>query len=59
MILTASAEVAEKLFKKCIFNRDPGFDNPQYGQVGSSELISFRQFGQSIEFFSFVDIVNT
>jgi hypothetical protein len=57
MILTASMEAAEKMFKKRLFNHEPGFDNPQYGHTGSSELMSFRQLGQSIEFFSLADIL--
>ena len=31
-----------------LFQDEPGFAIPQYGQSGSSELISFRQFGHSI-----------
>ena len=37
-------------------NGEPGFDRPQYGHAGSSELISFRQFGQRIDFLSLVGI---
>jgi hypothetical protein len=59
MIFTASTEASEKLLSKWIFSREPGLDNPQYGQTGSSELISFRQFGHSIDFFSFVNIIDT
>ena len=56
MSLTAFIEAAEILLKKWAFNGEPGFDRLQYGHAGSSELISFRQFGQSIDFFSLVDI---
>jgi hypothetical protein len=56
MSLTASAEAAENLLNKWAFNGEPGFDRPQYGHAGSSELISFRQFGQSIDFLSLVDM---
>jgi len=59
MIFTASRVSNENLLKKLVFHRDPGFDNPQYGQAGSSELISLRQFGQSIEFFSLVVMLRT
>ena len=34
---------------RLVFHQDPGLDNPQCGQRGSSELISLRQFGQRIE----------
>jgi hypothetical protein len=34
-----------------LFQDEPGFAITQYGQSGSSELISFRQFGHSIDFF--------
>ena len=56
MSLTISVEAAENLLNKWAFNGEPGFDRLQYGHAGSSELISFRQFGQSIDFFSLVDI---
>jgi hypothetical protein len=56
MSLTASAEAAENLLNKWAFNGEPGFDRLQYGHAGSSELISFRQFGQSIDFLSLVDM---
>jgi hypothetical protein len=59
MSLTISVEAAENLLNKCTFNGEPGFDRLQYGHAGSSELISFRQFGQSIDFFSLVDISRT
>jgi hypothetical protein len=52
MSLTASIDAAENLLNKWAFNSEPGFDSPQYGHAGSSELINFRQFGQSIDFFS-------
>jgi hypothetical protein len=35
-----------------LFQRAPGRTIPQKGQAGSSLLISLRQFGQSIDFFS-------
>lgn len=56
MSLTAPAEAAESLLNKWVFNGEPGFDRPQYGHAGSSELISFRQLGHRIDFFSFVGI---
>ena len=59
MSLTASIDAAENLLSKWILNSEPGFDSPQYGHAGSSELISFRQFGQSIDFFSSLDISGT
>jgi len=59
MSLTAPVEAAENLLNKWVFNGEPGFDKPQYGHAGSSELISFRQFGHSIDFFSLVGISRT
>lgn len=59
MSLTAPVEAAENLLNKCVFNGEPGFDRPQYGHTGSSELISFRQFGHRIDFFSLVGISRT
>jgi hypothetical protein len=59
MSLTTSLEAAENLLNKLAFNGEPGFDSPQYGHLGSSELMSFRQFGQSIDFFSLVGIWTT
>ncbi len=56
MSLTAPVEAAESLLKKWVFSGEPGFDRPQYGHTGSSELISFRQLGHSIDFFSVVGI---
>jgi hypothetical protein len=59
MSLTTSVEAAENLLNKCAFNGEPGFDRLQYGHAGSSELISFRQFGQRIDFLSLVGISRT
>ena len=59
MSLTISEEAAENLLSKRVFSGEPGFDRPQYGHAGSSELISFRQFGQSIDFFSLAGISRT
>ncbi|MGZ3647678.1 MAG: hypothetical protein ACXU9G_01460 [Syntrophales bacterium] len=59
MSLTTSVEAVENLLNKLAFNSEPGFFKPQYGHAGSSELISFRQFGQSIDFFSVVGISRT
>jgi hypothetical protein len=35
--------------KRLFFNRDPGRAMPQWGQRGSSALMSFLQFGQRID----------
>jgi hypothetical protein len=59
MSLTTSVEAVENLLNKLAFNSEPGFVKPQYGHAGSSELISFRQFGQSIDFFSLEGISRT
>jgi len=56
MSLIASVDAAENLLNKWAFNSEPGLDSPQYGHVDSSELISFRQFGQSIDFLSSLGI---
>jgi hypothetical protein len=59
MSLTISEEATENLLSKRVFNGEPGFDRPQYGHAGSSELISFRQFGQRIDFLSLAGISRT
>jgi hypothetical protein len=52
MILTASKRFNPNRFTMLAIFRDPGWLRPQYGQAGSSALMSLRQRGQSNEFLS-------
>ena len=45
-VLTIVSGPKKERLKGMFFRKEPGLDIPQYGQLGSSELISLLQLGQ-------------